>query len=118
MFHTEVYKHLLPLTSASYNAHDARPGCLEHTRVALQQELSEWANDGAPGLTTLWLNGMAGTGKSAISTTFSRNMDDEGLLGATFFIDRQVADRADPRRIVQSLAYDLAERDTNRLRAL
>jgi hypothetical protein len=84
----------------------------------LQQELSEWANDGAPGLTTLWLNGMAGTGKSAISTTFSRNMDDEGFLGATFFIDRQVADRADPRRIVQSLAYDLAERDTNRLRAL
>jgi hypothetical protein len=84
----------------------------------LQQELSEWANDGAPGLTTLWLNGMAGTGKSAISTTFSQNMDDEGLLGATFFIDRQVADRTDPRRIVQSLAYDLAERDSSRLRAL
>jgi WD40 repeat protein len=61
---------------------------------------------------------MAGTGKSAISTTFSRNMDDEGLLGATFFIDRQVADRTDPRRIVQSLAYDLAERDSSRLRAL
>jgi WD40 repeat protein len=84
----------------------------------LQKKLSNWANDGAPELTTLWLNGMAGTGKSAISTTFAQNMDDEGLLGATFFIDRQVADRTDPRRIVQSLAYDLAERDTNRLRAL
>jgi hypothetical protein len=84
----------------------------------LQQELSDWVNDGAPGLTTLWLNGMAGTGKSAISTTFAQNMDDEGLLGATFFIDRQVADRTDPHRIVQSLAYDLAERDTGRLRAL
>jgi hypothetical protein len=84
----------------------------------LQKQLSDWANDGAPELTTLWLNGMAGTGKSAISTTFAQNMDDEGLLGATFFIDRQVADRTDPHRIVQSLAYDLAERDTNRLRAL
>jgi hypothetical protein len=84
----------------------------------LQQELSEWANDGAPGLTTLWLNGMAGTGKSAISITFAQNMDDEGLLGATFFIDGQVADRADPHRIIHSLAYDLAERDSSRLRAL
>jgi hypothetical protein len=84
----------------------------------LQQELSDWANDGAPGLTPLWLNGMAGTGKSAISTTFAQNMEAEGLLGATFFIDRQVADRTDPHRIVQSLAYDLAERDSNRLRAL
>jgi hypothetical protein len=61
---------------------------------------------------------MAGTGKSAISTTFARNMEAEGLLGATFFIDRQVADRTDPHRIVQSLAYDLAERDSNRLHAL
>jgi hypothetical protein len=84
----------------------------------LQKELSSWANDGAPEITTLGLNGMAGTGKSAISTTFAQNMEDEGLLGATFFIDRQVADRTDPRRIVQSLAYDLAERDTHRLRAL
>jgi hypothetical protein len=109
---------MVPLTSASYNSHDARPGCLEHTRVALKKQLSDWANDGAPELTTLWLNGMAGTGKSAISTTFAQNMEDEGLLGATFFIDRQVADRTDPYRIVQSLAYNLAERDTHRLRAL
>jgi hypothetical protein len=84
----------------------------------LQKQLSDWANDDAPELTTLWLNGMAGTGKSAISTTFARNMEAEGLLGATFFIDRQIADRTDPHRIVQSLAYNLAERDSNRLRAL
>jgi hypothetical protein len=86
--------------------------------VALQQQLSEWANDDAPDLTTLWLNGMAGTGKSAISTTFAVNMADEGLLGATFFVDKQIAERTDPHRIVQSLAYDLAEGDHSRLHAL
>jgi hypothetical protein len=75
-------------------------------------------NDDAPELTTLWLNGMAGTGKSAISTTFALNMDHEELLGATFFVDRQVAERTDPHRIIHSLAYDLAERDHDRLRAL
>jgi hypothetical protein len=117
-FHAEVHAKLLPLTSASYNSKDARPGCLENTRVALQQQLSDWANDDAPKLTTLWLNGMAGTGKSAISTTFAHIMSDEGLLGATFFVDRQVAERTDIHRIVQSLAYDLAEGDHSRLSAL
>jgi chloramphenicol 3-O-phosphotransferase len=86
--------------------------------VSLQQQLSDWANDNAPELTTLWLNGMAGTGKSAIATTFAHSMADEGFLGATFFVDRQVAERTDPVRIVQSLAYDLAEGDHNRLSAL
>jgi hypothetical protein len=61
---------------------------------------------------------MAGTGKSAISTTFARNMEEQGNLGAAFFVDRQVAERTDPHRIVQTLAYDLAERDHDRLRAL
>jgi hypothetical protein len=61
---------------------------------------------------------MAGTGKSAISTTFANNMSDEGLLEATFFVDRQVAERRDPHRIVQSLAYDLAVHDQRRLEAL
>jgi hypothetical protein len=61
---------------------------------------------------------MAGIGKSAIARTFAQRMEDEGLLGATFFVDRQVADRRDPHRIVQSFAYDLAVHDHNRLRAL
>jgi hypothetical protein len=86
--------------------------------VALQQKLSDWANNDAPKLTTLWLNGMAGTGKSAIATTFARNMARDGLLGASFFVDRQVAERTNLLRIVQSLAYDLAEGDHNRLSAL
>jgi hypothetical protein len=61
---------------------------------------------------------MAGTGKSAISSTFAKKMDEEGLLGASFFVDRQIADRREPHRIVHSLAYELAVRDHTRLRAL
>jgi hypothetical protein len=80
--------------------------------------LFAWVNDDAPALTTMWLNGMAGMGKSAIASTFAQRMEDEGLLGATFFVDRQVADRRDPHRIIQSLAYDLAVHDHQRLRAL
>jgi hypothetical protein len=61
---------------------------------------------------------MAGTGKTAIASTFARNMDDQGILGATFFIDRQQAERRDLRRIVQTLAYDLAKQDHKRLQAI
>jgi hypothetical protein len=115
---SEVHGKLCPLSSASYNSKDARAGCLEGTRATLLQELLDWANDETLTLTTLWLNGMAGTGKSAISTTFARNMHDASLLEATFFVDRQVADRRDPHRIVQSLAFDLAVHDQLRLEAL
>jgi hypothetical protein len=66
----------------------------------------------------MWLSGMAGIGKSAITETFAQRMEGEGLLGATFFVDRQVADRRDPHRIIQSVAYDLAVHDHSRLRAL
>jgi hypothetical protein len=96
----------------------APSGCLEGTRVAIQTEMSDWANDGAPGLTTLWVNGMAGTGKTAIASTFARNMEDQGILGATFFIDRQQVERRDQSRIVQTFAYDLAKHSHEQLRAV
>jgi hypothetical protein len=80
--------------------------------------MSDWANDGAQGLTTLWVNGMAGTGKTAIASTFAKNIQEQGILGATFFIDRQQAERRDLRRIVQTLAYDLAKHSHEQLHAV
>jgi hypothetical protein len=86
--------------------------------VAIHAELADWASDGAQTLTTFWLNGMAGTGKTAIASTFARNMEDLGILGATFFIDRQQAERRDLSRIVQTLAYALAMHNHEQLRAV
>jgi hypothetical protein len=69
-------------------------------------------------LTTLWLNGMAGTGKTAIASTFARNLREQGILGASFFIDRQQEERRSLARIVQTLAYDLAKHSHEQLRAV
>jgi hypothetical protein len=69
-------------------------------------------------LTTLWLNGMAGTGKTAIASTFARQLREQGILGATFFIDRQQEERRSLTRIVQTLAYDLAKHNHEQLRAI
>jgi hypothetical protein len=106
---------LKPLASAYFDSSLAPTGCLEGTRVAIHTELADWANDGAQELTMLWLNGMAGTGKTAIASTFARNMEEQGILGATFFIDRQEAQRRDLSRIVQTLAYDLAKNNHRQL---
>jgi hypothetical protein len=69
-------------------------------------------------LSTLWLNGMAGTGKTAIAGTFARNLREQGVLGATFFVDRQQEERRSLTRIVQTLAYDLAKHNHEQLRAV
>jgi hypothetical protein len=104
--------------SAYYDSNVAPTGCLEGTRVFIHEQLAEWANDGAQGLTTLWLSGMAGTGKTAIASTFASMMEDEGILGATFFIDRKQAERRERGRIVQTLAYDLGKRSYAQLQAV
>jgi hypothetical protein len=61
---------------------------------------------------------MAGTGKTAIAKTFASRMADEAILGATFFIDRQQAERRDLKRIVQTLAYDLGKHSHTQLQAM
>jgi hypothetical protein len=86
--------------------------------VSIHEQLAEWAKDGTQGLTTLWLSGMAGTGKTAIASTFARRMAEEAILGATFFIDRQQAERRDLSRIIQTLAYELGKHSHAQLRAL
>jgi hypothetical protein len=116
--HKEVHDRLKPVASAYYDSSVSPAGCLEGTRIAIHAELADWAGDGVPTLTTLWLNGMAGTGKTAIASTFARNMEDQGILGATFFIDRQQAERRDLSRIVQTLAYALAMHNHEQLRAV
>jgi hypothetical protein len=80
--------------------------------------LNDWANDDAQGLTTLWVNGMAGTGKTAIASTFATNMAGQGILGAAYFVDRPDAQRCDLSRIVQTIAYELAKDNHRQLEAM
>ncbi|VDB88569.1 unnamed protein product [Peniophora sp. CBMAI 1063] len=97
------------VASADMDAQNSN-GCLEGTRVDLLRDLMLWVRDSrSPRI--LWLNGMAGTGKSAIARSFSRNLRSEGLLGGTFFCYRMTADQADVRRIIPTIAVSLALRD-------
>ena len=55
-----------------------------------------------------WLNGLAGTGKSTITQSFSEMGDNDGLLGASFFCSRDYLDRRELKNIFPTLAYQLA----------
>ena len=55
-----------------------------------------------------WLNGLAGTGKSTITQSFSELVAKEGSLGASFFCSRDFLDRKELKKIFPTLAYQLA----------
>jgi hypothetical protein len=57
-----------------------------------------------------WLNGMAGTGKTTISYSFSSLLECFGLLGATFFCTRRDDDCTKVNRIIPTIVYQLALR--------
>jgi hypothetical protein len=59
-----------------------------------------------------WLNGLAGTGKSTIAATVCERLEEEQLLGASFFVSRQQADTRDASNIVRSIAHGLATRNS------
>jgi hypothetical protein len=81
--------------------------CTPGTRVEIMKQLIAWAAaSGSP--CVFWLNGLAGTGKSTIARTLCRHLDEQSLLGASFFISREQEDRRKASNIVRSIAHQLA----------
>ena len=76
----------LKTADADYKAEwgEEYPECLEDTRVDLLRDIRDWAT-GSDRNAAFWLQGMAGTGKSTVSRTIARWLDDEGLLAGSFF---------------------------------
>ncbi|KAF7364231.1 hypothetical protein MSAN_01082700 [Mycena sanguinolenta] len=95
--------------AASIDAQDPE-GCLEGTRVDLLADLRAWSEDPqSPHI--FWLDGMAGTGKSAIARSFCHMLHKANQLGGSFFCMRGHADRSNPKNIIPTLAASLASRD-------
>jgi len=86
-------------------------GCMGCTRVTLLDTLRDWSED-PMAHRIFWLDGMAGTGKSAIARSLCRSLREASLLGGSFFCRRQDESRSNTRRILPSLAWSLAFRDS------
>jgi hypothetical protein len=59
----------------------------------------------------LWIHGLAGSGKSTLSTTIANTFRDSGQLGAFLFFDRDVTERSDPMMVISTLAHQLGITD-------
>lgn len=79
--------------------------CLKGTRIRILDELLSWAKDcNEPHV--FWLNGMAGTGKTAIALSFVRLLVENQLLGGYFLCSR---DGSPEERNVQNILPALSD---------
>ena len=94
------------MRNAGYKAghHDK---CLPGTRESILQDITHWAKH-PQGQNVFWLNGLAGTGKSTITQSFSEFIANDGSLGASFFCSRDYIERRELKNIFPTLAYQLA----------
>jgi len=81
--------------------------CLKDTRVELRKQIMDWCDDPSSKC-IFWLNGMAGTGKSTISRTISRELAEKKRLAASFFFTRGKKDISHSRMFFTTIAAQLA----------
>jgi hypothetical protein len=85
--------------------------CLPDTRLDVVKAIIDWiADESSDCKSVLWLHGLAGSGKSTISTTVARMMQDLHRLGGFFFFDRDIPERS-AAKLIMMLSYQLAQFD-------
>ncbi|KGO72684.1 Peptidase S9A/B/C, oligopeptidase, N-terminal beta-propeller [Penicillium italicum] len=95
-------------TGAAFDSHaeEHYAQCHPETRVALLQDILDWAED-PRGQCIFWLNGMAGTGKSTISRTVAQSFAEKGVLGASFFFKRGEQNRGNADQLFTTISSQL-----------
>ena len=83
--------------------------CHKATRLHVLQRIRDWF-DKPSGPPILWLNGMAGVGKSTICRTVAEEFTKRQQLGATFFFKRGEGDTGNVSKFIGTICNQLAER--------
>jgi hypothetical protein len=83
--------------------------CLKDTRKALIEDIIKWIYlaEELTGAEIFWLSDVAGAGKSAIAHTIAQYCDNHGLLGSSFFFDRNIPDRRTPQKLFTTISRGL-----------
>ncbi|CAE6529242.1 unnamed protein product [Rhizoctonia solani] len=105
----KLLKPLRPSKLALYSSDPkgvVRQYCTEGTRKQVFQDLDAWY---ASSSRLMWMNGMAGTGKTTIAYTYAKVLSDRQKPVACFFCFRTEPECRDVRRIVPTIVRQLAE---------
>ncbi|KAG8711756.1 hypothetical protein FRC08_015491 [Ceratobasidium sp. 394] len=90
--------------------HDPTRACMPDTRMAIIHDITTWAQESSGGRQLAWIHGLAGLGKSSIAASVCEQLDERGMLGASFFCKRDNPELRDPHRVLTTIAYHLALR--------
>jgi hypothetical protein len=106
---TELLQRLHPVTEAFHDTRDASPSCQEGTRVQLLQDISAWFDDiDSSSSRVFWLNGLAGTGKTAVARSVAVHAHEWNRLAGTFFFSRNNASTRNAAAVIPTILYQLA----------
>jgi WD40 repeat protein len=109
VLHLALLALLRPVTEAFHDTSNAPTPCLEGTRKQLISDIFAWLNNPDPsGEHVFWLNGLAGTGKSAVARTVADCAQEQSRLAATFFFSRNSVVTRAPSAIIPTIMYQLA----------
>ncbi|KAJ3771050.1 hypothetical protein FB446DRAFT_124834 [Lentinula raphanica] len=92
----------------NYETDDEPATCHPGTREAILTRLTDWVIDTKRDSQLCWLYGSAGAGKSSVAQTIADRFRREGKLAAGFFFWRSDSSRNGIRRLVPTLAIQLA----------
>ncbi|KAL4862444.1 hypothetical protein BDV12DRAFT_43171 [Aspergillus spectabilis] len=81
--------------------------CLPETRTKVLRQVWDWA-ESSHGKCIYWLKGGAGTGKSTISRTIGRQLNDKRSLAASFFFKKGEEGRNNSKWLFSTIAQQLA----------
>lgn len=100
----------LPIAEgAAFDSHEQEHNgyCLENTRVDIVDQILQWASkDNQRHI--YWLNGMAGTGKTAIARSVAVSLQERGDLGGSFFFGKGQGSRGTASHFFSTLAVQLS----------
>ncbi|RDB19739.1 hypothetical protein Hypma_013220 [Hypsizygus marmoreus] len=84
-------------------------GCLPNTRLAIINEIVEWATSSTDSHKIYWLSGVAGSGKSAIAHSVAERLDDQKCLGSFYAFDATNQVDRTPQHLFSTISRDLAD---------
>ena len=82
--------------------------CHPGTREELIAKIIKWSNKGGRRRLICWLNGSAGSGKSAVWQTIAECVAEKDRLIGSFFFLRGAGDRSKMAGFIRSLIYQLS----------
>ena len=100
--------HTLSILEPARMDASTRSECLPGTRTDILQSVADWVHSTSVEKRLLWLKGLAGSGKSTLSTTIAHTLRERGRLGAFIFFNRDVEERNQSANVIRTLAYQLA----------